>query len=249
MQNSEYNRHISERMNRNLEDLFNQVLEMGGLVERQLEHTIEALKCDNKDIIQEVNRIDKIINKEEMEIDRLSAGVLARQQPTASDLRLIIIAIRIAVDLERMGDEAVKIAKLAGVMADTPYGCQTMPGYRALMEMTVCGMDMLSKAMDAFANLDLANVVTIVGDEERMDVALQEAMADMEEAFSSSDIECKYLLEMVLALRASERITDHAANIAESMVYLTEGKDVRHMNTEKLSQFMAELEAENSSES
>ncbi|WP_319379999.1 phosphate signaling complex protein PhoU [Thiomicrorhabdus sp.] len=249
MQNSEYNRHISERMNRDLEDLFNQVLEMGGLVESQLEQTIEALKCDDSDVVQEVKRIDKVINKEEMEIDRLSARVLARQQPTASDLRLIIIAIRIAVDLERMGDEAVKVARLAGVMAESPYGCQAMPGYQALVEMTVCGMDMLGKAMDAFANLDLGNVVHIVGDEERMDVALKEAMAEMEKAFSKPEIECKYLLEMVLALRASERITDHAANIAESMVYLTEGKDVRHMNTEKLSKFMAELEAENSSES
>ncbi|MDG6773537.1 phosphate signaling complex protein PhoU [Thiomicrorhabdus sp. ZW0627] len=242
MERTEFKSHISEQLNRNLEDLFNQVLEMGGLVERQLENAVTAVENSDVSLAKEVLQIDKVINKEEMEIDRLCARVLARQQPTASDLRLIIIAIRIAVDLERMGDEVVKTAKLVIKMADSDVVCSELPGYGALLEITSCANTMLKKVLNAFARLELSEVVSVVEDEERMDNSLKAAMVDVLAGFNAHEIAPEYLLEMVYALRASERVTDHAANIAESIVYLVDGRDVRNMDTEKLSELLSSIE-------
>jgi len=112
MQKKEFTSHISNQLNRNLEELFHHILEMGGMVENQLEMALTALSSSDVKVAKEVLRFDKVINQAEMEIDRLCIRVLARQQPTASDLRLILSTIRIAIDLERMGDEICKLAKL-----------------------------------------------------------------------------------------------------------------------------------------
>ncbi|WP_373019450.1 phosphate signaling complex protein PhoU [Thiomicrorhabdus sp.] len=242
MERTEFKSHISEQLNRNLEELFNQVLEMGGLVERQLENAVIAVENADVALAKEVLQIDKVINKEEMEIDRLCARVLARQQPTASDLRLIIIAIRIAVDLERMGDEVVKTAKLVIKMADENIDCKQLPGFNALLEITSCANTMLKKVLNAFARLELSEVISVVDDEERMDERLAHAIKEVTQGFNDSDLPAECLLEMVFALRASERVTDHAANIAESIVYLVDGRDVRNMDTAKLSEFLSTIE-------
>lgn len=246
MERTEFKEHISEQFNRNLEDLFNQVLEMGGLVERQLENAVSAVQNSDSALAKEVLHLDKVINKEEMEIDRLCARVLARQQPTASDLRLIIMAIRIAVDLERMGDEVVKTARLVITMADCEENCANLPGYNSLLEITNEANRMLKVVLNSFARLDLSEVMRIMDDEERMDVVLKESMEEVVNSFRDPEINPEYLLEMIYALRASERITDHAANIAESIVYLIEGRDVRNMDTQKLSEFLDSMESERS---
>jgi len=241
MERTEFKAHISEQLNRNLEELFNQVLEMGGLVERQIDNAVLAVQNGDAQLAKEVLAIDKIINKEEMEIDRLCARVLARQQPTASDLRLIIIAIRIAVDLERMGDEVVKTAKLVIKMADLEMKCSSMPGYNELLELISSSKQMLLKVLNAFARLDLSGVTQVIDEEDRLDDVLRMAMEQMMVGFKAAEIEPEYLMEMVFALRASERISDHAANIAESIVYLVEGKDIRNMDSEKLNELLTSL--------
>lgn len=103
MNRKEFGTHVSASYNQYLEDLFNQILEMGSLVERQLQSSVLSVQNADSDLAREVIQLDKLVNREEMEIDRLCVRVLARQQPTASDLRLIVSSIRIAVDLERMG--------------------------------------------------------------------------------------------------------------------------------------------------
>lgn len=241
MERTEFKAHISEQLNRNLEELFNQVLEMGGLVERQIENAELGVQNGDVNLAKEVLAIDKIINKEEMEIDRLCARVLARRQPTASDLRLIIIAIRIAVDLERMGDEVVKTAKLVIKMADLDMKCSSMPGYNELLELTSGSNKMLQKVLNAFARLDISDVPHVIDEEDRLDDVLRVGMKQMMEGFKSAEIAPEYLIEMVFALRASERISDHAANIAESIVYLVEGRDIRNMDVDKLNEFLSSL--------
>jgi len=240
MERTEFKTHISGQYNRNLEELFNQVLEMGGLVEGQLNNTVEAIKCENKSLAKEVKQIDKIVNKEEMEIDRLCARVLARQQPTASDLRLIVSAIRIAVDLERIGDEAVNASKLAIKMAkvqDIP--CDTLPGFKSLMEMISIDADMLKKVLTSFAQLDMRELSEILDDEKRVteikDAALNEIQTSLN---NNTDDLAEYVMQMIYSIRAAERISAHIVNIAESIVYLIKGRDVRNMNSEKLSQFL-----------
>jgi len=242
MERTEFKSHISEQLNRNLEDLFNQVLEMGGLVERQLEDAVKAVQSGDVTLAKEVLQLDKVINKEEMEIDRLCARVLARQQPTASDLRLIIIAIRIAVDLERMGDEVVKAAKFVIKMGEYDFNCLDLPGYNHLIEITTCANTMLKTVLNAFARLDLSDLMSVIEDEERMDDSLSAATDEVLAGFKESHFAPECLLEMVYSLRASERVTDHAANIAESIIYLVEGRDVRNIDPERLSEFLSNLD-------
>lgn len=240
MERTEFKTHISGQYNRNLEELFNQVLEMGGLVEDQLQNAVEAIKCENKKLAKEVKQIDKLVNKEEIEIDRLCARVLARQQPTASDLRLIVSAIRIAVDLERIGDEAVNASKLAIKMSkveDIP--CETLPGFKALMDMIAIDLDMLKKVLSSFAQLDMTDLGDIVDDEVRVSEIKDKALLEVQNSLNNNDEDlAEYMMQMIYSIRASERISAHIVNVAETIVYLIKGRDVRHMNAEKLSSFL-----------
>ncbi len=243
MERQEFKSHISEQLNQNLEGLFNQLLEMGGLVERQLEHVISAVQNGDLALAKEVLQLDKIINREEMEIDRMCASVLARQQPAASDLRLIIMGIRIAIDLERMGDEAVKVAQLVIKMHEADLRCNVLPGYDALVALTIGGHAMLKKVLNAFARLDLSDVRSIFADEVEMDKVFKDGIQIVNDSFKESDLDAELLLAMVNALRASERVTDHSENIAESIIYLVQGQDVRNMDSEKLSEFLTKVES------
>lgn len=238
MERRQFNEHISGQLNRNLEALFNQVLEMGGLVERQLDYLLEATKCDDRTVAKKVKQLDKIVNREEMEIDRLCAMVLARQQPRASDLRLIIISIRMAVDLERIGDEAVIASKLASRMAKQNIQCLNLPGFKGLVEIASCGMENLKRSLNAFSCLDLSEIIDIVDDQEKMEIVLKQSLAEIQEAFEKAEHPPEHLMEMIYAVRACSRITDHVVNLTESVVYLVEGRDIRNMDTEKLSEFL-----------
>lgn len=238
MQRTQFNDHISGQLNRNLEALFNQVLEMGGLVEKQLDYLLEAIGCDDKVMAKKIKQMDKVVNREEVEIDRLCAMVLARQQPKASDLRLIIISIRMAVDLERIGDEAVIASKLATKMAKHGVQCQSLPGFNGLVEVASCGVENLKKSLNAFSGLDLSDILDIVDDQERVESVVKRSLADIHLAFEEASQTPEHLMEMIYALRASARITDHIVNLAESIVYLVEGRDVRNMNSRKLTEFL-----------
>jgi phosphate transport system protein len=245
MDKKHFGNHVSGSYNQYLEDMFNQVLEMGGLVERQLEHAVASVQNSDVDKAREVIQLDKLINREEVEIDRLCVRVLARQQPTASDLRLVIAAIRIAIDLERMGDEVVKIAKLVTHLDQIgDQACRNLQGYKQLVEIYACASDMLQKVLNAFARLDIGDSAEVIEEEERVDDLFKVAMTEVTDRFKENghDVEC--LLELVYALRASERITDHARNIAESIIYLVNGQDMRNMDAERLSEFLKEVSEE-----
>ncbi|MDY0135612.1 MAG: phosphate signaling complex protein PhoU [Thiomicrospira sp.] len=242
MERKNFGTHVSALYNQYLEDLFNQVLEMGGLVERQLSNAVLAVQNADLDSAREVIALDKLINREEMEIDRLCVRVLARQQPTASDLRLVISAIRIAVDLERMGDEVVKIAKLVINLAGfEDQSCRSLQGYKQLIEISARANDMLKMVLNAFARLDVKDCAAVIEEEERVDDLFKVAMQEVTTRFKQSDSDVECLLELVYALRASERLTDHARNIAESVIYLVNGQDMRNIDAERLSTLLEEL--------
>ncbi|MFA6700784.1 MAG: phosphate signaling complex protein PhoU [Thiomicrospira sp.] len=242
MERKNFGTHVSALYNQYLEDLFNQVLEMGSLVERQLANAVLAVQNADLDSAREVVALDKLINREEMEIDRLCVRVLARQQPTASDLRLVISAIRIAVDLERMGDEVVKIAKLVSNLAQLDdQACRNLQGYKQLIEISARANDMLKMVLNAFARLDVKDCAAVIEEEERVDDLFKVAMQEVTTRFKQSDSDVECLLELVYALRASERLTDHARNIAESVIYLVNGQDMRNIDAERLSTLLEEL--------
>ena len=242
MDRKEFGTHVSANYNQYLEDLFNQVLEMGGLDERQLAASVEAVQHSDVVKAREVIQLDKLINREEIEIDRLCVRVLARQQPTASDLRLIISSIRIAVDLERMGDEVVKIAGLVVKLDELGDDkCRNLQGYKQLVEISARATNMLKSALNAFTRLNVTDCASIIEEEERVDDLYKVAMQEVTDQFkdSNADIEC--LLQLVYALRASERITDHARNIAESIVYLVNGQDMRTVDADRLHEVLKGL--------
>lgn len=240
MNRDEFNNHISEQLNRNLEALFNQVLEMGGIVEQQLTDLNQALENSDEAKAKSALQLDKLINKEEMEIDRLCAAVLARQQPTASDLRLIVMSIRIAMDLERMGDEAVKIANMALMHCEIGGDCTQMPAYQYLKQLMVAGSEMLQKTLNGFSRLDISDVFDVYKEEERMDEVLKSATDEIQAKLveAKSIEEVNLYIKMLMAVRAAERITDHSLNVAESVVYLVRGKDVRQMDEQTLADFL-----------
>jgi len=243
MERTEFKSHISQRYNQHLEDLFNQVLEMGGLVEVQLKHSAESIKDEDRGLAKEVRQIDKIVNQGEMDIDRLAASVLARQEPKASDLRLIVSAIRIAVDLERIGDEAVNVSKLAIKVSKHPeLSCQEIPGYQELLEMCATNSDMLSKVLSGFAQLDLAGVTEIPDNEERVLKSRDAALKSIKDALNGeSEGKAEYIMEMIYSIRSSERVTAHIVNIAQSIIYLINGNNVRNMDSKKLADFLNQI--------
>ena len=245
MERKDFSGHISALYNQYLEDLYNQVLEMGALVERQLESALSAVQSGDVEKAKQVVQLDRLINREEMDIDRLCVRVLARQQPTASDLRLIISAIRIAVDLERMGDEVVKIARLV-VHLDgmNKMDCKNLQGYKQLVEISARGNDMLKTVLNAFTRLDVQDCAKVIEEEERVDDLFDVAMQEVTQSFKGSDVDVECLLELVYALRASERLTDHARNIAESTFYLVNGQDLRNIDHERLVELLQNMKPE-----
>ncbi|QKI89703.1 phosphate signaling complex protein PhoU [Thiomicrorhabdus xiamenensis] len=242
MNRDEFNTHISEQMNRNIEALFNEVLEMGGLVEQQLADLNRALENNDIELAKAAMLQDENINRGEMEIDRLCATVLARQQPTASDLRLIVMAIRIAMDLERMGDEAVKIAKMAMEQCTLGGDCSSMPAYTHLRQLMAASSQMIKTALNGFSRLDTTDVMSIYHEEERMDEVLHQAVEAIKAELLASDTADKVDLQlrMLMAVRAAERITDHALNIGESVAYLVKGQDVRDLDEETMARILSQ---------
>lgn len=227
-----FENHISSKMNESLEDLFNHVLEMGGLVEKQLDSAVVALQQHDAALAKEVVLLDKAVNRAEKQIDKMCARVLVRQQPAAADLRLVISAIRIAVDLERMGDEVVKMAKLV-INFEQQYAavCEGTQGIRGLLAIASMSKGMLKTSLDAFARVSSENTLEVIEQEEAIDELYDETMTELKAALvhkTAAEVEC--LLEVIFALRACERFSDHARNMAESIIYLVKGQDVRDLD-------------------
>ncbi|GKT12446.1 MAG: phosphate transport system protein [Thiomicrorhabdus sp.] len=245
MHKKEFSSHISNQLNRNLEELFHHILEMGGMVENQLDMALTALSNSDVKVAKEVIRFDKTINQAEMEIDRLCIRVLARQQPTASDLRLILSTIRIAIDLERMGDEICKLAKLViNVSKNEDKQCANFSGYAELVDISTRAREMLKVTLNAFARVSADDAISILDQEDIVDQVYKKACMDVTEQFKKSPDHVECLLDVMNALRASERLSDHALNIMESIIYLVQGKDVRDMDQERLTKFLEKISGE-----
>jgi phosphate transport system protein len=217
--------HISRRYNKDLEDLRKHVLEMGGLVEAQLASAIEALVNGDSDLGLQVAHDDYKVNRYEVNIDEECSRVLATRAPAASDLRLIVAIIKTITDLERVGDEAEKIGFLASRLAGMDRPADS---YRELKNMGNHVQKMVHDAMDAFVRLDVEAALAVlpqdkVADEEYEAIARQCITFMMEDPRSINRV-----MNVTWAARALERIGDHAKNICEYVIYMVQGRDVRH---------------------
>lgn len=224
--------HISKRFDADLEEVRTRVLQMGGIVEEQIEQALEALVGGNEATIDQVIANDHRVNAMEVSIDEICSQIIARRQPTASDLRMIMTVIKTITDLERIGDEAAKIARMARLIyaADRSH----TPRFVEIKHVAEIALDMLHQALDAFARLDLNAAAHIVRQDEQVDEEFRAILRQLITFMMEDPRKISTCLEILFVAKAIERIGDHAKNMSEYVVYMVKGKDVRHVTADEI---------------
>ena len=225
-----YGDHISHKFNDELLALKTQFLKMGGMVESQVEKAIEALIDGDTHMADEIRANDTKVDKMEMDLDEEATLIIARRQPTARDLRLVISVIKMVADLERVGDEAKKIAKLAIKLSEEG---QAPRGYIEVRHIGTHVQSMLRDALDAFARLDSEQALRIMKEDKRVDEEYQAAARTLLTFMMEDTRNISRCMSVMWVLRALERVGDHACNIAENVIFMVEGEDVRHTPVEE----------------
>jgi phosphate transport system protein len=227
----EIGQHISQRYNQELEDIRSQVLKMGGLVEGQAEGAVKALLERDGDLAKTISKQDYKVNKMEVDIDEECARVIARRQPTASDLRLVIAVVKVITDLERVGDEAAKIASYSIKLAEKKTVTQM---YAELEHLSQLVLNMLHDALDAFARLDVEQSLTVISLEKKINTEFNNLSRLLITHMMEDPRHIKNVLRITWCARSLERIGDHSRNICEYVVYLVKGKDIRHTKIDEV---------------
>ena len=224
--------HISKQFDADLEEVRTRVLQMGGFVEEQIKDAIEALTQGNEELIEQVISRDHNVNAMEVSIDEICNQIIARRQPTASDLRMIMMVIKTITDLERIGDEAEKIARMAKLIYANDR--MHMPRFVEIKHMADVAIEMLHKALDSFARLDLNAAAHIVRQDELVDAEFRSIMRHLITFMMEDPRKISTSLEILFVAKAIERIGDHAKNMSEYVVYMVKGKDVRHVTADEI---------------
>jgi len=224
--------HTIKQFDVELEAVRAKVLEMGGLVEEQIEKAVEALHEADLTLADHVIAEDHHVNALEVSIDENCTYIIARRQPAASDLRLIIAIIKTITDLERMGDEAEKIARMAKMIHTSERLMHTRPV--DLRHVAQLAVDMLRRALDSFARLDTNTAMQILRDDVDVDESFRGILRQLITFMMEDPRTISNSIELLFAAKAIERIGDHAKNIAEYVIFLVKGKDVRHTSVEEI---------------
>ncbi|WP_152625398.1 phosphate signaling complex protein PhoU [Cellvibrio sp. OA-2007] len=225
--------HISQQYNIELEAIRTHLSEMGGMAQRQVNDAIQALIDADVERAEQVVRADLKVNSMEMAIDEECIRILARRQPAASDLRLVIAVTKAITDLERIGDEATKIARQAIAMNKDGLAPR---GYIEVRHIGGNVTRMLQDALDAFARLDMDLALTVVQTDKQVDMEYSTAMRELVTFMIEDPRSITRVLNIMWSLRALERIGDHARNLAQYVIYLVNGEDVRHSNLEEIAE-------------
>lgn len=220
-----HSHHISQQFNIELEEIKSSMLEMGGLVEKQLADALTALITADSELGSQVRELDDEVNEMELSIDESCNRILARRQPAASDLRLVMGIIKAINDLERIGDEAAKIARLAMELAEQDGSSK---GYVEVRHIGERVRHMVNMALDAFARYDAEAALAVAKEDVNVDLEYGSAMREMITYMIEDPRSITRVLNIIWALRSLERAGDHAKNIAEHVVYMVMGTDVRH---------------------
>jgi phosphate transport system protein len=225
--------HISKQYDQQLEDMRSRVLQMGGLVESQLRAALDAFEHVDVDAAQAVVDADKRVNDQEVELDRMVNHLIARRQPTAGDLRMITGVSKVTTDLERAGDEATKIARAAKWLRDKGggYRMNRIPDIRGSGNIA---SNMLRGALDAFARMDVIAAASIIRDDQGVDDRFKAILRQLITFMMEDARTISAAIDTIWVAKAIERIGDHAKNIAETVIFIAEGTDVRHVSVDEL---------------
>jgi len=224
--------HIFKQFDADLEAVRSRVLQMGGLVEEQIASAVEALSTGNMELAESVIVNDHRVNALEVGIDEDCTHIIARRQPTAGDLRIILMIVKTITDLERIGDEAAKIARMTKLIYASDR--LTSPRFTEIKYMSGLVLEMLRKALDAFARLDVSAAPQIARQDLDVDEEFRMVLRHLITFMMEDPRTISVFIEILFAAKAIERIGDHAKNMSEYVVYMVKGKDVRHTSVEEL---------------
>ena len=223
-------RHLSTQFDAELSGISNRVLEMGGLVESQVTQALHALTQFNADIAVQVLQEEERVNQMEVEIDRDLSAIIARRQPTARDLRLLIAISKAIANLERVGDEAARIARTVQRLINT--GVSSRLPVADLQFEADLAIAQLRKALDAFARLDTARALEVLKQDDQIDQEFDGLLRKLITYMMEDPRTISSSIDLVFVAKAIERVGDHAKNLAEAIIYVVKGTDVRHTSME-----------------
>ena len=230
--------HTYKQFDAEMEEIRSGVLAMGGLVETQLARAIQSLRHPELDQVDAVAADEQAINQMQISIDHQCSQIIAKRQPAAIDLRMILTVVKIVNELERIGDEVKKIAYKAQEM-QRPEGL-TAVRLHDIARAAELAEDNLQLALDAFARLDVSAAATVVSNDDAIDAAFLAIMRQLISYMMEDPRTITPALEIVFIAKSIERIGDHAKNIAENVVQVVKGKDVRHATVEEIRAEVAE---------
>ena len=229
MENLNLGQHISQQFNEELEDVRSKVLQMGGIVEDQLSQSVRALVEGDIETAAAVVENDYRINALDVEIDEECTRIVARRQPAATDLRLVMAVIKTITDLERIGDEAKRIARM---VQEELNGSMTEDVRNELEHMGVLVREMLRMVLDAFARTDVDTAIEVVHFDRKVDAKYVSITRHLITYMAQDPKNIPRVLNILWSARALERMGDRCENIAEYIFYLVHGRDIRHIRVD-----------------
>lgn len=220
-----FENHIMTQFDEELEEIRTQLMEMGGKVEQQLKNAIQAvIKADSR-LAEEVIKEERLVDEMEVDIDEACILIIARRQPAASDLRFVMMVTKAINDLERIGDEARKIANHAVILSEQDGLSQ---GYKEVRHLGDSVSGMLSNALDAFARFDVEAAMRTLEEDAQVDLDYKSALRELVTYMMEDPRSISRAINILWVVRSLERIGDHAKNLCEQIVYVVKGKDIRH---------------------
>lgn len=221
-------KHMSSQFDAELSGVSTRVLEMGGLVENQVAQAVYALAQFSGETATQVLDLENRVNQMELEIDRDLSGIIARRQPTARDLRLLIAISKTIANLERVGDEAARIARTVQRLINSGVSSRLRLPVGDLQFECDLAIAQLRKALDAFARLDVTRALEVLKQDDQIDQEFEGLMRKLITFMMEDPRTISSSIDLIFVAKAIERVGDHAKNLAEATIYIVKGTDVRH---------------------
>lgn len=228
-----YARHLSSQFDTDLNQLASRIMTMGGTVEQQLINATQALKQGlAHDTMAICEQAENLINAMEREVDAESAYLIARRQPAAQDLRFVLSMLKVCNNLERVGDEAIKLSRMADSLTRLKHSSalDSQSIHRGLLAALSMAQQMTRASLDALARLSVNDANAVLSSDLALDTAYRTLIAQIIAVLQLSPELASTMVDVLFLIKAIERVGDHAKNIAECVVYITEGEDIRHIN-------------------